>query len=237
MIPAPVCTPAAAWPEASRQASPSDDSSSSVRDAESRNGSPSSWPAMSSTARETAERSSSNCSTTEIVATATSPITSASPVNRASAAAGRSRWRRPRNHEATGDSAGAIVSAMATGSTITRRYQSSARISASAAVPMSSLQVHAAARSRFSGTGGTFIASVERRECVGDEEAWERSQPARNGIGTARCRVGWGRIRSASSRARATSQPNTNPPTCAKNATPLPSADGVTSAACASRSW
>ncbi len=82
---------------------------------------------MSSTARATESTSSSNCWTTETATIETSSATTASPVGRASPAAARSRWRRPRNHEATGDSAGAIVSATAIGSAITRTYQTSAR--------------------------------------------------------------------------------------------------------------
>src|SRR5918999_1000950 len=90
---------------------------------------------------------------------ATRPATTARPVTRATAAAGRSRRRR-RTRLATGVRAGAIVSAIIAGSTITRKYQSIASTAIAAAATASRRHAQPAARSSPLGTGGTFIATA-----------------------------------------------------------------------------
>jgi hypothetical protein len=122
---------------------------------------------MSSTARETESASSSYCARTEVVTIAISAATAANPTRSASAAAGRPS--RLRSDPATGDSAGAIVSATMTGSTMTRTYQSSASPASRAAAHASTRHDQLAARSRLAGAGGRFTArSGGERPRAGD---------------------------------------------------------------------
>ena len=146
-----------------------------VRSRERLNGSSSSRSTMSSIACETESTSSSHCASTELVTIAISPATSATPVRSASAGAGRSRRRR-RSRPATGVRAGAIVSAIMIGRTITRRYQRSARIVSATEAQTSNRHDHAAARSRFAGTGGRITG----RSC-----RWPRRHAKSGGTGSA----------------------------------------------------